>query len=418
MSNSSVAQPSRSGNTIMSSVLQSVRSNLQTYTIVLALIVIWVVFTLATNGGYLSPQNISNLFRQMSVTSIMAAGMVLVIVTGGIDLSVGRLAGFVSVVVAFFQANRWNTFLASTFPGMPPETVNAIAAILSVLLGLGVGTLWGIAQGYIVAYLRVTAFIVTLGSYFILQGLTLLQTEGKTIPANQPVFSEIGQGYLPSTLSWILTVVVIVALFFLMFRGRRNKQRYGFPLPALALDVAKNVLYAALLLVYVYAVNSYKIAPGIPYPVLLLGIVAVVMTYLSTNTRFGRYAYAIGGNREAARLSGINIRKSIFLIFVLMGFLSGLAGIVLASYVGYGTIAAGAGYELDVIASAILGGTSTLGGVGTIPGAMIGGLIMASLSTGLQMLNAPPATTYVVKGVVLVLAVLLDVWIKKTSGKA
>ena len=413
MSNSSVAQPSRSGNTIMSSVLQSVRSNLQTYTIVLALIVIWVVFTLATNGGYLSPQNISNLFRQMSVTSIMAAGMVLVIVTGGIDLSVGRLAGFVSVVVAFFQANRWNTFLASTFPGMPPETVNAIAAILSVLLGLGVGTLWGIAQGYIVAYLRVTAFIVTLGSYFILQGLTLLQTEGKTIPANQPVFSEIGQGYLPSTLSWILTVVVIVALFFLMFRGRRNKQRYGFPLPALALDVAKNVLYAALLLVYVYAVNSYKIAPGIPYPVLLLGIVAVVMTYLSTNTRFGRYAYAIGGNREAARLSGINIRKSIFLIFVLMGFLSGLAGIVLASYVGYGTIAAGAGYELDVIASAILGGTSTLGGVGTIPGAMIGGLIMASLSTGLQMLNAPAATTYVVKGAVLVLAVLLDVSLKR-----
>ena len=140
------------------------------------------------------------------------------------------------------------------------------------------------------------------------------------------------------------------------------------------------------------------------------------MTYVSNNTRFGRYAYAIGGNREAARLSGINIRKTIFLIFVLMGFLSGLAGIVLASYVGYGTIAAGGGYELDVIASAILGGTSTLGGVGTILGAMIGGLIMASLSTGLQMLNAPPAITYVVKGVVLVLAVLLDVYFKRDRG--
>ncbi len=142
------------------------------------------------------------------------------------------------------------------------------------------------------------------------------------------------------------------------------------------------------------------------------------MTYVTNNTRFGRYAYAIGGNREATRLSGINIRKNIFLIFALMGFLSGLAGIVLASYVGYGTIGAGGGYELDVIAGAILGGTSTMGGVGTIPGAMIGGLIMASLSTGLQMLNAPPATTYVVKGVVLVLAVLLDVYFKKTSSKA
>jgi D-xylose transport system permease protein len=404
MSNSSVAQPTGSENSIVAGVVQGFRRNIQTYTIIIALILIWVVFTLATNGGYLSPQNISNLFRQMSVTSIMAAGMVLVIVTGGIDLSVGRLAGFVSVVVAFNQANRWNTM----FPDQP-----ALWMILSVILGLAVGTLWGVAQGYIIAYLRVTAFIVTLGSYFILQGLTLLQTEGKTIPANQPVFSEIGQGYLPSTLSWILAGVVIVALFFLMFRGRRNKQKYGFPLSPLILDILKNVLYAGLLLVYVNAVNSYKVAPGIPYPVLLLGIVAVVMTYVSTNTRFGRYAYAIGGNREAARLSGINIRKSIFLIFVLMGFLSGLAGIVLASYVGYGTIAAGAGYELDVIASAILGGTSTLGGVGTIPGAMIGGLIMASLSTGLQMINAPAATTYVVKGAVLVMAVLLDVSLKR-----
>jgi D-xylose transport system permease protein len=380
--------------------MQGFRRNLQTYTIIIALILIWIVFTIATDGGYLSPQNISNLFRQMSVTSIMAAGMVLVIVTGGIDLSVGRLAGFVSTVVAYNQLHR--------FTDNPP-----VAAIVSVLIGLAVGLLWGVVQGYIIAYLRVTAFIVTLGSYFILQGLTLLQTEGKTIAANQPVFSEIGQGYLPTTLSWLLAGVVIVALFLLMFLSRRNKQKYGFPLPSLLWDVLKNVIYSALLLIYVYTVNSYKTAPGIPYPVLLLGIVAVVMTYVSNNTRFGRYAYAIGGNREAARLSGINIRKTIFLIFVLMGFLSGLAGIVLASYVGYGTIAAGAGYELDVIASAILGGTSTLGGVGTIPGAIIGGLIMASLSTGLQMMNAPAASTYVIKGAVLVLAVLLDVSLKR-----
>jgi len=180
----------------------------------------------------------------------------------------------------------------------------------------------------------------------------------------------------------------------------------------------KAVFFSALIVIYVALVNSYKVAPGIPYPVLLLGAVAAVMTYVTNNTRFGRYSYAIGGNREATRLSGINIRKNIFLIFALMGFLSGLAGIVLASYVGYGTIGAGGGYELDVIAGAILGGTSTMGGVGTIPGAMIGGLIMASLSTGLQMLNAPPATTYVVKGVVLILAVLLDVYFKKTSSKA
>ena len=146
---------------------------------------------------------------------------------------------------------------------------------------------------------------------------------------------------------------------------------------------------------------------------LLLAFVAAVMTYVSNNTRFGRYAYAIGGNREAARLSGINIRRTIFLIFVLMGFLSGIAGVVLASYVGYGTIAAGQGYELDAIAAAILGGTSTLGGVGTVFGALIGSLIMATLSNGLQILDTPPAWQPIVKGVVLVLAVLIDVYFRK-----
>jgi D-xylose transport system permease protein len=390
----------------MSTFVQAFRKNIQTYTILIALVLIWVVFAVATEGGYVSPQNISNLFRQMSVTSLMAAGMVLIIVTGGIDLSVGRLAGFVSVVVAYFQANRWNT----VFPDQP-----AVAALLSVLIGLAVGTGWGVMQGYIIAYLRVTAFIVTLGSLFILQGLVLLQTEGKTIPANQPVFSEIGQGYLPDTLGWLLTAAVIGIMFFMLFRGRRNKQKYGFPLPTLTMDIAKTAFYSLLLVVYVAVVNSYKVAPGIPYPVLLLALVAMVMTYVSNNTRFGRYAYAIGGNREAARLSGINIRREIFLIFTLMGFLSGIAGIVLASYVGYGTIGAGGGYELDVIASAILGGTSTLGGIGTIPGAMVGGLIMASLSTGLQMLNAPPAATYVIKGVVLVVAVIADMYFKKSK---
>jgi D-xylose transport system permease protein len=323
--------------------------------------------------------------------------MVFVIVTGNIDLSVGRLAGFASTAVAFNQAYR--------FTDSP-----AVAAIVSIGIGLAVGLLWGVFQGYIISYLRVPAFIVTLGSMFILGGLTLLQTEGQTITATQPYFREIGQGYLDPLLGWLLAGVVTIALFFLMFRGRRNKQKYGFPLPSLQADIIKAALFAGLLWVYVFLVNQYN---GVQVPVLILGIVAVVMTYMSNNTRFGRYAYAIGGNREAARLSGINIRQNIFLVFVLMGFLSGLAGIMLASYVGYGTIGAGAGYELDVIAAAILGGTSTLGGVGTIPGALIGALIMASLNTGLQILDVAPAWQGVAKGIVLILAVLLDVYFKK-----
>ncbi len=181
----------------------------------------------------------------------------------------------------------------------------------------------------------------------------------------------------------------------------------------MAFDVILTSFFSVLVVVYVYMVNRYN---GVQVPVALLAIASVIMTYIANNTRFGRYVYAIGGNREAARLSGINIKRTLFAVYTLMGFLAGVAGVVLASYVGYGTIAAGEGYELDAIASAILGGTSTLGGVGTVFGALIGALIMSSLTTGLQMLNVQPYVQYLVKGAVLVLAVLLDVSFKKTKA--
>jgi D-xylose transport system permease protein len=392
------AQPKPS---IVSELLQILRSNIQTYAIFLALVGIWLIFSVTTNGSYLDPQNISNLFRQMTVTAFLAIGMVLVIVTGNIDLSVGKLAGFVSVVVAYLQAYVWYSYL----PDQP-----ILAASLSVFFGLLVGSLFGAIQGFIIAFLRVPSFIVTLAGLWLFNGLILLVTAGKTIPANQPVFSTIAQGYIPAAWGWGLGVVVIVFLFWNMVNNRRNKRKHGFELSPLPIDLLATAFPALVILVYVYNVNNYR---GIQNPVLLLAIAAMIMIYISNNTRFGRYAYAIGGNREAARLSGINIRNMVFLIFVLMGFLSGVAGVVLASYVGYGTIAAGTGYELDAIASCILGGTSTLGGIGTIPGALIGALIIASLSTGLQMMNVAPAWQYVLKALVLVLAVFADVYFKK-----
>ncbi len=388
-------------NGFLSELLDVVRLNVQTYTILLALIGIWAIFFFTTGGAYLGPQNVSNLFRQMSVTAFLAAGMVLVIVIGGIDLSVGKLAGFVSVVVAYFQARIWFEYL----PDQP-----LLAATLSVAVGLLVGALFGALQGYIIAYLNVPSFIVTLGGQWLLNGLILLVTAGKTIPANQPWFSDIAQGYVPITWGWVLGVVAIAFLFWNMFSSRQSKRKHGFELRSIYIDLLTTGFGALVLLVYVYNVNSYK---GIQNPVLLLAVTAMIMIYLTNNTRFGRYAYAIGGNKEAARLSGINIAKMTFKIFVLMGFLAGVGGVVLASYVGYGTIAAGQGYELDAIASCILGGTSTLGGVGTIQGAMIGALIIASLSTGLQMMNVAPAWQYVLKAIVLVLAVLADVYFKK-----
>lgn len=385
----------------VSALSQSFRKNIQTYIIIIFLIGIWGIFAIVTKGGYLSPQNISNLFRQMTVTSFLAAGMVLVMVTGGIDLSVGKLAGFVSVIVALFQRDIW-------FRIMPDQPI--LAACLSVLVGLIVGGLFGIFQAYIIAYLRVPSFIVTLGGQFILNGGILLATGGKTIAANQPGFSSIAQGYLPQSIGWILGVAVVIILFVLMFMNRRTKVKYGFELKPIIQDILRTVFFSLLVLVYVFFVNRYN---GVQVPVLILAMTVIIVSYMSTNTRFGRYAYAIGGNREAARLSGINIKKQIFLIFVLMGLLCGLGGVVLASYVGYGTIAAGSGYELDAIASCVLGGTSTLGGSGTIFGALVGALIMTSLNTGLQMMNVAPAWQYVLRGFVLVLAVVIDVYFKK-----
>jgi D-xylose transport system permease protein len=394
------AVPEKSG--VFSELSKRLRVNLQTYALVLALIVIWLIFYIATDGIYLSPQNFSNLFRQMTVTAILSVGMVLVIVTGNIDLSVGRLAGFISVVVAQLQANTWHHLV--------PDSPILVTTILSVVVGLLVGTLYGVAQGYIIAYLRVSAFIVTLGSMWILNGLILIITAGKTIPANQPLFSEIGQGYLPLMVGWLLAALVVGLLFFNMFSSRRRKVKYGFELSPFYVDLAKTIFFSVLVVGYVFYVNQYQ---GVQVPVLILAVLAVTVSYVSNNTRFGRYAYAIGGNREASRLSGININSNIFRIFVLMGFLCAISGIVLASYVGYGTIAAGTSYELFAIAACILGGTSTLGGEGTIFGAMVGALIMASLQNGLQVLNVASAYQYVLTGLVLIVAVLADVYLKK-----
>jgi D-xylose transport system permease protein len=384
-----------------SRLLLSLRRNIQTYTLLIAVVVIWAIFSFLTNGLYLLPQNISNLFRQMSVTAFLSLGMVLVIVTGGIDLSVGKLAGFVSVVCAYLQYYTWY----SLFPDQP-----LLSAILSVIVGLLVGTAAGALQGYFIAFQGLPAFIVTLAGMWLFNGLILWRTAGKTIAAHQAYFSSIAQGYIPPIWGWVIFVVILILLVWNVFSSRRGKAKYGFTLRPLYQDLLNAGVPALLVLAYILSVNAYK---GIPVPVLLLGVVAMVMIYISNNTRFGRYAYAIGGNREAARLSGINITSVLFRVFVLMGFLCGVAGVVLASYVGYGTIAAGTGYELDAIAACILGGTSPLGGVGTIPGALIGALIIGSLSTGLQMMNVAPAWQFVVKAIILVVAVLADVYFKK-----
>jgi len=392
------------------SLAKRLGANLQTYGLIGAIILIWLFFTFTTGGIFLSARNISFLFRQMSITGIMSVGMLLVIVTGNIDLSVGRLAGFVSVIVAMCQMQLWPRLIPQLFPGQDPLDFVIVTTLLSVVIGLVVGTLFGIYQGYIIAHLRVPAFIVTLGGLWALQGAILIVTGGQTISARQEAFLSIANGYLPTWAGALLAAGVTVFLFASMVLTRRRKLKYGFELPSMVLDVLKTGVFAAAFVFYVYVVNQYN---GVQSPVLILAIVAMVVNYVSNNTRFGRYAYAIGGNREAARLSGVNIRNNLFMIFVLMGFLCGVAGVVLASYVGGGTPAAGTGMELDVIAACILGGASTLGGEGTILGAMIGALIMATLTNGLQLMNIPNEWQYLIKALVLILAVYADVRLRR-----
>ena len=220
-----------------SGIAKRVRANLQTYAILVALVIIWIFFYWRTDGAFLAPQNFSNLFRQMTVTSFLAIGMVLIIVTGSIDLSVGKLAGFASVMAAYTQATIW----PKVIPGQ-----ELLAAILSIGVGIGVGLLWEAGQGAIIAYLRVPSFIVTLGGMWILNGLILLRTGGKTIPANQPSFSVIAQGYLPDLVGWILAAIVVAALFYSMVSSRRKKRRYGFELGPLYVDLLKTLLFVGV----------------------------------------------------------------------------------------------------------------------------------------------------------------------------
>ena len=214
----------------VSDIAKQFRANLRTYGLIIATIVIWGFFFAVTDGAYLGAQNFSNLFRQMSVTAILSVGMVLIIVTGNIDLSVGNFAGFISVVVAKLQNDVWRIVL----PDQP-----LLAAVLSVLIGLAVGVLFGMIQAYVIAYLRVPAFIVTLGGMWVFKGLLLIVTEGKTIAANQPYFSAIGQGYLPPLVGWIVAAGVVVLLFYNMFSSRQKKRQYGFELGSLYMDLLK-----------------------------------------------------------------------------------------------------------------------------------------------------------------------------------
>ncbi len=307
--------------------------------------------------------------------------------------------------------------------GMSGITLEVITAIIVVVICIGLGVLIGMGQGAIIAFLAVPPFITTLGGFNIWKSGVLLVTQGKSLfISKNDTYKFIAQGLIPPSISYVIAIVVTVIIFLMLFQSRARKQKYGIKLQSLTWELIRTGIFAILLWCYVLIVSrtfdpsSDPSLRGVPFLVLILAVIAVLMSYISMNTRFGRYAYAIGGNREAARLSGINIKKSIWRIYITMGALMGVSGVALAAYVGSGTTSAGSGYELDVIASCILGGTSTLGGEGSVFGAIIGALIMQSLTNGLQMLNINSNLQYMIKGFVLILAVWADISMKKKKA--
>lgn len=383
---------------------------MKTYTMILALALIWLFFGFMTDWIFFSPRNMSNLFRQMTIVSFLSIGMVMVIVTGNIDLSVGSVVGLVSAVTAYFQAILLPPLLESLMPGADILVRGLASTGITIIIGLLVGIVIGIWQGWVVAYLGVPAFIVTLGGMLIFRGGVLGVTQGKTIVPIEDSFRLIAQGYLPVEVGWTLGILAVALLFLMTLKNYKKKKEYGFEQPPLFMELLKAASFSAIILFFVFMMNSYR---GIPNPVLLMAIVALLFAYITDNTKLGRHAYALGGNADATRLSGINIKRNIFTVFVLMGALCGVSGIVLTGYVAAGTTGGGVNYELEAIAACVIGGTSLMGGEGRIFGALVGSLIMASLLNGMSVMNMPIFWQFIIRGLVLILAVYIDVLSKK-----
>ncbi|CAN7280417.1 sugar ABC transporter permease [Caballeronia sp. 15715] len=356
--------------------------------LLLAVTVIWIFFSFLTDGAFVTPRNLSNLLRQMSITGMLACGMVFVIISGEIDLSVGSLLGLLGGVAAILDvSHHWP--IQFTVPAV-------------MLLGIAIGMF----NGWWSTYLRVPSFIVGLGGMLAYRGVLLGVTGGSTIAPVSSNLVFIGQGYLPRMAGNALAVVLFALLVSLTVRQRQNRLRYKLPVVPLWQDGVKIVAAGLVLVAFVTTLNRYG---GIPVPVLLLLALLGIFTYIATQTVFGRRIYAVGSNLEATRLSGVNTNRVKLMIFALMGLMCALAGLVNTARLAAGSPSAGTMGELDAIAACFIGGTSMRGGSGTVYGALIGALVMASLDNGMSMLDVDSYWQMIVKGGILVLAVWIDV---------
>jgi D-xylose transport system permease protein len=418
-----VEHPSARGG--LTSFLRALEIDTRMLGMIVALIVIWIVFQIMSGGSFLTPRNLWNLSVQFATFAIMATGMVLVIVSRNIDLSVGSMLGFLGMFMALMQA-QW---LPSIIGFESPFTW-----IITLAAGILLGALVGGLQGVIVAYVEVPSFIVTLGGYLVWRGAAWALASGQTIAPMDRTFQVLGggaRGAIGGTWSWIVGAVAAAAIIYLLYSRRKTRQNYGFRVRPMWAEILMGVVGVGVVLVAVWFLNRYympiniarqyaeahgiawpegglDIPLGLASPVLITIGVALVMTYIATRRRFGRYVFAIGGNPEAAQLGGIKTGWTTVRTFMVMGILVAVASAVQIARLNAATSGLGTLYELYVIAAAVIGGTSLLGGVGKISGAVLGALVIQSLQSGMVLMGVDAPLQQIVIGIVLVVAVAVN----------
>jgi putative multiple sugar transport system permease protein len=386
---------------------QVLRKNIRDYGMFIALFVIMAIFTFTTKGIFISSRNISNLLNQTGYIAVLAVGMTLVIVIRHIDLSVGFLSGFIGALVAIAMAD----------PKIIPGGLN-MPIYFVIPLGLLIGIAAGLLTAFLVAQLGIPAFVATLGGWLAYRGALLLITAGTgTIIISNAAFNAIGNGYIPDFpgLSFLpgvhkltlLLGVIIIALYILgEINGRRQKQAYNFEVLSPNIFVIKLVFISLLLAAITWVLAGYN---GLSWTVVIVLLVVGIYHFITTQTVLGRHIYAMGGNPEAAQLSGVNVKRLTYVVFGSMGMLSGLAGILFASRLQSALPTGGTLFELDAIAAAFIGGVSPAGGIGKVMGSLIGALVYMSLTSGMNLMGTDISLQYIVRGLVLAGAVIFDV---------
>ncbi|MFJ6687768.1 multiple monosaccharide ABC transporter permease [Streptomyces sp. NPDC091294] len=394
---------SASGGGLLQLMLDGMRRNMRQYGMLMALGLIVVLFAVWSDGDLLLPRNVSNLVLQNSYILILAIGMMLVIIAGHIDLSVGSLTAFVGATAAVLMVNH------------------DLAWPVAVILCLAIGAAAGAVQGFFIAYLGIPSFIVTLAGMLLFRGLTEIFLKGQTLGPFPKDLQKIANGFLPEVgpntnyhnLTLLLGIALIAFVVYQEVRDRKRQQEFALEVPPLNLFLLKLVALVAAVLVVTMLLASYK---GAPIVLLILGVLVVGFGYLMRNAIIGRHIYAIGGNLPAAKLSGVKDKKVTFLVFLNMGMLAALAGLVFAARFNAASPKAGLNFELEAIAASFIGGASMSGGVGTVLGAIIGGLVLGVLNNGMNLVGIGTDWQQVIKGLVLLAAVGFDVWNKRRVG--